>query len=109
MSFENLLSDLVPILIATGTMLWGFSRQVTRIEGRIQALELQSGEQSKHIETNRTGRAEIFGVINTTLKPRDQELAERLARVEEKLNTQNFPVELYSRIAQIEASIQKND
>ena len=110
MSFNQLLSELVPILIATGSLLWSFSRQVTRIEAKLQALELQSAEQSKHIETNRQGRTEIFGVINSTLKPRDQEIAERLARVEEKLNTSNFPVELYSRIAQIEAQIiQKND
>ena len=44
-------------------------------------------------------------MINGTLKPKDDSLNERLARVETKLDAGITPSEVYTRLAKIEAEL----
>ena len=98
--------DIVPVLVAAGGLLWNFSRQITRIEATLQALQHQVEDCKKAIEGNRQGRIEVFGVINSVLKPKDNEMSERLAKVETQLAQGITPSEVYTRLAKIEAEIE---
>lgn len=98
--------DIIPVLVASGGLLWNFSKQITKIEAELQAVKHQVDDCKAAIEGNRQGRIEVFGVINNHLKPKDNELNERLARVETKLDAGITPSEVYTRLAKIEAEIE---
>jgi hypothetical protein len=102
--FTSILAEIMPALIFCGGLLWNFSKSITKIEAKLQALEHQLDDCKKGIEGNRQGRLEIFGVINGTLKPKDNQLSERLAKVEVRVIA---PSEVYTRLAKIEAEIEK--
>jgi len=102
--FTSILTEIMPALIFCGGLLWNFSKSITKIEAKLQAVEHQVEDCKKAIEGNRQGRLEIFGVINGTLKPKDNELSERLAKVEVQVVA---PSEVYTRLAKIEAEIEK--
>lgn len=102
--FTSIITEIMPALIFCGGLLWNFSKSITRIEAKLQALEHQIEDCKKAIESNRQGRLEIFGVINGTLKPKDNEMSERLAKVEVQVVA---PSEVYTRLAKIEAEIAK--
>jgi hypothetical protein len=104
-SISTLLMDILPAIVAAGGLLWNFSKQITRIEAQLQALEHQVRDCKDSIEGNRQGRIEVFGVINNDLKPRHEIASERLARVETRLNEGIAPSEVYTRLAKIEAEI----
>lgn len=97
--------DIIPVLLASGGLLWNFSKQITKIEAELQALQHQVTDCKSAIEGNRQGRIEVFGVINDSLKPADNNLNERLARVETKIDTGITPSEVYTRLAKIEAEL----
>ena len=98
--------DVLPAVVAAGGLLWSFSKQITRIEAQLQALEHKVKDCRDSIEANRQGRIEVFGVINNNLKPRHEAANERLARVETRLNEGIAPSEVYTRLAKIEAEIE---
>jgi len=100
-----LLMDVLPAVVAAGGLLWSFSKKITRIEAQLQALEHKFTDCKEGIESNRQGRIEVFGVINNNLKPRDEQIGERLARVETRLNEGIAPSEVYTRLAKIEAEM----
>lgn len=104
-NISTLLMDILPAIVAAGGLLWNFSKQITRIEAQLQALEHQVRDCKESIEANRQGRIEVFGVINNTLKPRDEQTSERLARVETRLDQGIAPSEVYTRLAKIEAEL----
>lgn len=104
-SFATQIMDIIPVLLASGGLLWSFSKQITKIEAELQNLKHQVEDCKSAIEGNRQGRIEVFGVINNTLKPTDNALNERLARVETKLDTGITPSEVYTRLAKIEAEL----
>ena len=104
-SFATQIMDIIPVLLASGGLLWSFSKQITKIEAELQNLKHQVKDCKSAIEGNRQGRIEVFGVINNTLKPTDNALNERLARVETKLDTGITPSEVYTRLAKIEAEL----
>ena len=104
-TFAAQIMDIIPVLIASGGLLWSFSKQVTRIESELLHLRHQIDDCKAAIESNRQGRIEVFGVINGTLKPKDDSLNERLARVETKLDAGITPSEVYTRLAKIEAEL----
>ena len=97
--------DLVPVLVAAGGLLWNFSKQITRIEATLQSLKHQITDCKAAIESNRQGRIEVFGVINNTLKAKDNELSDRMARAETKLDQGITPSEVYTRLAKLEAEL----
>lgn len=97
--------DIIPVLLASGGLLWNFSKQITKIEAELQALKHQVDDCKAAIEGNRQGRVEVFGVINNVLKPSDNALNERMARVETKIDTGITPSEVYTRLAKIEAEL----
>ena len=105
MEFSQLIMDILPVLAATGGLLWNFSKKVTKIETQIQALQHQIEDCKAAIEGNRQGRIEVFGVINNTLKIKDNDLSERLARVETVVDGGITPAEVYTRLAKIEAEL----
>jgi hypothetical protein len=98
--------DVLPAVVAAGGLLWSFSKQITRIEAQLQALEHKVQDCKDSIESNRQGRIDVFGVINNDLKPRHESANERLARVETRLNEGIAPSEVYTRLAKIEAEIE---
>ena len=104
-SFATQIMDIIPVLLASGGLLWSFSKQITKIEAELQNLKHQVEDCKSAIEGNRQGRIEVFGVINNTLNPTDNALKERLARVETKLDTGITPSEVYTRLAKIEAEL----
>ena len=104
--FTNIIQEIMPALVAGAGLLWSFSKQVTQIEAKLQALQHQLDDCKKLIEGNRQGRIEVFGVINGSLKPRDTEISERLARVETTIETGITPSEVYTRLAKIEAELE---
>lgn len=104
-SLSNIVTEIMPALAAAGGLLWNFSKQITKIEAQLQALQHQVEDCKSHIEANRQGRVEVFGVLNNTLKPKDNELSERLARVEEQVRQGMTPAEVYSRLAKLEAEL----
>jgi uncharacterized protein YqgV (UPF0045/DUF77 family) len=104
-NFSAYIMDIVPVLLAAGGLLWKFSKQITQIEAQLQALLHQVEDCKKAIEGNRQGRIEVFGVINNSLKVKDNEMSERLAKVETKIDDGITPSEVYSRLAKIEAEI----
>ncbi len=101
---SSILTEIMPALIFCGGLLWNFSKSITKIEAKLQALEHQLEDCKKSIADNRQGRLEIFGVINNVLKPKDNDLSERLAKVEVKVIA---PSEVYTRLAKIEAEIER--
>jgi len=105
-NISQLLMDVLPAIVAAGGLLWSFSKQITHIEARLQALTHQVQDCKDGIEANRQGRIEVFGVINNDLKPRDEQSSERLARVETRLNEGIAPSEVYTRLAKIEAELE---
>jgi len=105
-SVSTYFMDIVPVLLTAGGLLWKFSKQVTHIEAEIQAIRHQIEDCKKAIEGNRQGRIEVFGVINNVLKVKDNELSERLAKVETKIDDGITPSEVYTRLAKIEAEIE---
>ena len=94
------------INLSLGVWLWTVSKQVTQIEAKLQALQHQLDDCKALIEGNRQGRIEVYGIINNSLKPRDTEISERLARVETTIKTGITPSEVYTRLAKIEAEIE---
>lgn len=106
MNVSQLLMDILPAIVAAGGLLWNFSKQITRIEAQLQALEHQVRDCKDNIEANRQGRIEVFGVINNNLKPRHEAASERLARVETRLNEGIAAGEVYTRLAKIEAELE---
>lgn len=98
--------EVMPALVAAAGLLWSFSKQVTQIEAKLQALQHQLDDCKALIEGNRQGRIEVYGIINNSLKPRDTEISERLARVETTIKTGITPSEVYTRLAKIEAEIE---
>jgi ribosomal protein S16 len=104
-NLSTVLMDILPAIVAAGGLLWSFSKQITRIEAQLQTLEHQVRDCKDSIESNRQGRIEVFGVINNSLKPRDEQASERLARVETRLNEGIAPSEVYTRLAKIEAEL----
>lgn len=104
-TFAAQIMDIIPVLIASGGLLWSFSKQITRIESELLHLRHQIDDCKAAIESNRQGRIEVFGVINGTLKPKDDALNERLARVETKIDAGITPSEVYTRLAKIEAEL----
>ena len=105
MDISNLLTDVAPALIAAGSLLWSFSKQITKIEAKMQSLNHRIDDAKISIESNRQGRIEVFGVINETLKPKDSEMSERLARLEEKMSRNIDVPEIYTRLAKLESEI----
>jgi hypothetical protein len=105
MEIAQLVMDVAPVLAATGGLLWNFSKKVTKIEAQMQALEHQVNDCKAAIEGNRQGRIEVFGVINNVLKVKDNEMSERLAKVETIVSTGITPAEVYTRLAKIEAEL----
>lgn len=105
MDMAQFVMDVAPVLAATGGLLWNFSKKVTKIETEMQALQHQVDDCKRLIEGNRQGRIEVFGVINNTLKVKDNELSERLARVETVVDGGITPAEVYTRLAKIEAEL----
>ena len=105
MDLANVLTEIAPALVFGGGLLWNFSKQITKIDAQIQALEHRVSDCKGHIEGNRQGRIEVFGVINNTLKPKDNELSERLARVEERLNGGADLSEIYQELATLKAEL----
>ena len=108
MDIANILTEIAPALVFGGGLLWNFSKAITRIQAQIQALEHRLQDSKTHIEGNRQGRRDVFGVINGTLKPKDNELSERLARVEERLNGGADLSEIYQKLATLEAEMKCN-
>ena len=108
-SLSSIITESAPAIIAAGGLLWSFSKQITHIEANLQALEHQIDDCKKAIEGNRQGRLEIFGVLNNSLKPKDNELSERLARVEEQVRQGITPSEVYTRLAKLESELQCKD
>ncbi|MAF79891.1 hypothetical protein CL629_02300 [bacterium] len=102
----SILQEVMPAIIGCAGLLWSFSKKVTQIEAQLQALQHQITDCKKLIEGNRQGRIEVFGVINNSLKPRDVEISERLARVETTLEAGITPSEVYTRLAKIEAELE---
>lgn len=105
MDMAQFVMDVAPVLAATGGLLWNFSKKVTKIEAQMQALQHQVDDCRGLIEGNRQGRIEVFGVINNTLKTKDNEMSERLARVETVVQAGITPAEVYTRLAKIEAEL----
>jgi hypothetical protein len=105
MDVGQIILDIAPVLAATGGLLWKFSKQITKIEAEIQALQHQVEDCKRLIEGNRQGRIEVFGVINNTLKVKDNEISERLARVETLVSAGITPSEVYTRLAKLEAEL----
>lgn len=106
-SITSFIAEIAPVLVTAGGLLWSFSKQITRIEAELQALQHQMQDCKTSIEQNRQGRIEIFGVINSALKPKDNEVDVRLARVEETIKNGISPAEVYTRLAKIEAELNK--
>jgi len=104
MNFSSVLTEIAPIMITAGGLLWSFSKQITRIEADLQALQHQVDDCKGHIEGNRQGRIEVFRVINQNLKVKDTELSERLARAE-TIISHGVDKETLTRLAHIEAEI----
>lgn len=106
-SFGSLLTEVAPAIIAAGSLLWSFSKQITKIEAKLQTLTHAVKDCKDGIEGNRQGRIEVFGVINNILKPKDNEVSERLARLEEKALTKASvdPKDVYTRIAKLESRL----
>lgn len=104
-SLSKILTEVMPVLAVAGGLLWNFSKQITKIEAQLQGLEHQVDDCKKAIEGNRQGRVEIFGVLNNSLKPKDNELSERLARVEEQARQGITPSEVYTRLAKLESEL----
>lgn len=106
-SFSSLITEIAPAIIAAGGLLWSFSKQITKIEAKLQSLEHAIQDCKDGIEGNRQGRIEVFGVINNSLKPKDSEVSERLARLEEKalVKTSVDPKDVYTRIAKLESRL----
>ena len=105
MDIANILTEIAPALVFGGGLLWNFSKAITKIETQLQSLQHQVEDCKGHIEGNRKGRIEVFGVINGSLKPKDNEMSERLARVEEKLNSGANLSEIYQKLATLEAEM----
>mgnify|MGYP003628778314 CR=1 FL=1 len=93
MDYANILTEIAPILATAGGLLWSFSKKVHQIE-----------DMKNHIEGNRQGRIEVFGVINNLLKVKDNELSERLARVETIIE-KGIDKDTIQRLATIEAEL----
>ncbi len=104
MDYANILTEIAPILATAGGLLWSFSKKVTRIEAQLAALQQQVEDMKNHIEGNRQGRIEVFGVINNLLKVKDNELSERLARVETIIE-KGIDKDTIQRLATIEAEL----
>jgi len=104
MDYANILTEIAPILATAGGLLWSFSKKVTRIEAQLAALQHQLQDMKNHIEGNRQGRIEVFGVINNLLKVKDNELSERLARVETIIE-KGIDKDTIRRLATIEAEL----
>ena len=104
MDYANILTEIAPILATAGGLLWSFSKKVTRIEAQLAALHHQITDMKNHIEGNRQGRIEVFGVINNLLKVKDNELSERLARVETIID-KGIDKDTIQRLATIEAEL----
>ena len=104
MDYANILTEIAPILATAGGLLWSFSKKVTRIEAQLAALHHQITDMKNHIEGNRQGRIEVFGVINNLLKVKDNELSERLARVETIIE-KGIDKDTIRRVATIEAEL----
>ena len=104
MDYANILTEIAPILATAGGLLWSFSKKVTRIEAQLAALQHQLQDMKNHIEGNRQGRIEVFGVINNLLKVKDNELSERLARVETIIE-KGIDKDTIRRVATIEAEL----
>ena len=102
-TLTTVLAQFGPIIATAGGLLWSFSRQITRIEAELQSLRHQLEDCKKGNEDNRQGRLEVFGVLNGVMKPKDNELSERLARVE-TLQSIMSPSDMIERLAKIEAS-----
>lgn len=104
-SFSDILTEILPALLAGGGLLWNFSKEITRIQAKLQALEHQINDSKGHIESNRQGRIEVFSVINNVLKPRDNSSSERIARLEEKVSVGVDAKDIYSRLSRLEAEL----
>ena len=104
MDYANIVTEIAPILATAGGLLWSFSKKVTRIEAQLAALHHQITDMKNHIEGNRQGRIEVFGVINNLLKVKDNELSERLARVETIIE-KGIDKDTIQRLATIEAEL----
>jgi len=104
--FTDIIKEVMPALVAGAGLLWSFSKQVTQIEAKLQALQHQLDDCKHLIEGNRQGRIEVFGVINNQLKPKDNDASERLARVETTIQAGITPSEVYTRLAKIEAELE---
>lgn len=104
-SFAQILTEIAPAIIAGGGLLWSFSKQITHIEAKLQNLEHSISDCKEGINLNRQGRIEVFGVINGTLKPKDNDMSERLARVEERQGHSINISELYTRLARLESEM----
>lgn len=102
--FTSIIQEIMPALIFCGGLLWNFSKSITKIEAKLQALEHNVVDCKTAIEQNRLGRVEVYGIINGVLKPKDNELSERLAKVEVQVVA---PSEVYTRLAKIEAELDK--
>lgn len=105
MDMAKFFLDVAPVLVATGGLLWNFSKKITAIEAQMQALQHQVEDCKRLIEGNRQGRIEVFGVINNTLKVKDNEMSERLAKVETLVSAGITPSEVYTRLAKLEAEL----
>ena len=104
-SITSILTEILPALLAGGGLLWNFSKEITRIQAQLQALRHQIEDCKGHIESNRQGRIDVFGVINTSLKPQIQGASERIARLEERVRGGVDSKEIYSRLARLEAEL----
>jgi len=104
-SITSILTEVLPALLAGGGLLWNFSKEITRIQAQLQALRHQVDDCKNHIESNRHGRIDVFGVINSSLKPQIQNASERIARLEERVSGGVDSKEIYSRLARLEAEL----
>lgn len=104
-SISSILTEILPAVLAAGGLLWNFSKEITKIQAQIQALEHQINDCKGHIESNRQGRIEVFHVINNSVKPSIQTTSESVARLEERLHSRVDPKEIYSTLARLEAQL----
>lgn len=105
-SISSILTEILPAVLAAGGLLWNFSKEITKIQAQLQALNHQLQDCKGHIESNRQGRIEVFNVINNVLKPIDQASSERIARLEERFQSTVDSKEIYSTLARLEAQLQ---